>query len=182
MKRQKGFGMIEVLVALVLTSVGILGAAALQNRGIQYAQDSVNRNNAATLANDLIEIMRAHRDSLLSTTGQLQVKSDTDLYGVSGGLKVDAASCTDGTVPQTLTEQGSCWLKQVQASLPGTSTSAIQSQIKVCPSYNATSSSCASSNFRGRSLMVTIAWQVKPGECMDGSNNAYCTYSTRIEL
>lgn len=182
MKFNKGFSMIEILVALVLTSIGILGAATLQNKGIQYAQDATNRNNAATLANDLIEIMRAHRTSFLATTDQLHILADTDLYASTGKLKVTAASCVDNTVPQTLAAQSSCWLKQVEAALPGGSSATIQNQIKVCPSHSAASKDCASADFRGRSLMITVAWQVKPGECMDGSNNAFCSYSTRIEL
>ena len=57
MRNSRGFSLIEVLVTIVLTTVGILGMVALQSRSIQYTQDSDNRNAAVTLANDLIEMV-----------------------------------------------------------------------------------------------------------------------------
>ncbi|MCR3769086.1 type IV pilus modification protein PilV, partial [Pseudomonas aeruginosa] len=50
MSRETGFSMIEVLVALVLISIGVLGMVAMQGRTIQYTQESVQRNAAAMLA------------------------------------------------------------------------------------------------------------------------------------
>ena len=65
MKRNsRGFSLIEVLVTIVLTTVGILGMVALQGRSIQYTQDAVNRNTAIALTNELVEIMRANRDGI----------------------------------------------------------------------------------------------------------------------
>lgn len=63
-KRSSGFSMIEVLVTLVLISIGVLGMVALQARTIQYTQDAVQRNTAAMLANDLVELMRAMPEGL----------------------------------------------------------------------------------------------------------------------
>ena len=60
MTTTKGFSLIEVLMALLLTTVGVLGMVALQGRSIQYTQDAVQRNTAVELANDLIEIVRAN--------------------------------------------------------------------------------------------------------------------------
>lgn len=68
MKTDKGFSLIEVLVALLLTTIGILGMVALQGRSIQYTQDSVQRNTAIVLASDLIEIVRAHPKELFNTS------------------------------------------------------------------------------------------------------------------
>lgn len=68
MKTNKGFSLIEVLVALLLTTIGVLGMVALQGRSIQYTQDSVQRNTAIVLAGDLIEIVRAHPKELFDTS------------------------------------------------------------------------------------------------------------------
>ena len=51
-KRDQGFSLIEVLVALLLTTVGVLGMVALQGRSVQYTQDSVQRNVAVDLASE----------------------------------------------------------------------------------------------------------------------------------
>ena len=51
-KNSQGFSLIEVLVTIVLTTVGILGMVALQSKSIQYTQDAVNRNTAIALTNE----------------------------------------------------------------------------------------------------------------------------------
>ena len=64
MNRSKGFSLIEVLVTLLLVTVGLLGVVALQSRGIQFTQDSVQRNSAIELSNQLLELMRANADEI----------------------------------------------------------------------------------------------------------------------
>lgn len=59
-RRQAGLGMIEVLVALVLLSVGLLGLAGLQATAMRVGLGSVQRSQAAQLAQDIIERMRAN--------------------------------------------------------------------------------------------------------------------------
>lgn len=57
---QKGFTLIEVLVALVVMSIGLLGLAALQLQGMKYNSDAYFRTQATTLAYDMIDRMRAN--------------------------------------------------------------------------------------------------------------------------
>ena len=84
MKTNKGFSLIEVLVALLLTTIGVLGMVALQGRSIQYTQDSVQRNTAILLSGDLIEIIRAHPKELFNTS--------PPQFPMNSGLK--AARCS----------------------------------------------------------------------------------------
>lgn len=51
----RGFLMIEVLVTMVILAVGLLGAAALQARSMQYAYASSQRTIVTIQANDLVE-------------------------------------------------------------------------------------------------------------------------------
>lgn len=60
-KRTSGFSLIEVLIALVVISVGLIGLAALQARGLQYNQGSYLRSQANILAYDMIDRMRINR-------------------------------------------------------------------------------------------------------------------------
>lgn len=53
----KGFALIEVLVSVVLFTIGILGLVALQARGIQFSGDAEDRTAAALLASDLASTM-----------------------------------------------------------------------------------------------------------------------------
>ena len=56
--RAAGVGMIEVLVALIVLSVGMLAVIGMQITGKQAYADSVLRTSAAHLSSDLIERMR----------------------------------------------------------------------------------------------------------------------------
>ncbi len=55
---QAGFSMIEVLVAIVLTAVGLMGFAALQTRALLAAEDTYMRTQALSLAQEVLERKR----------------------------------------------------------------------------------------------------------------------------
>ncbi len=59
-RRHAGVSLIEVLVAIVLLSLGLLGLAGLQASGVRVSQSSIHRSQAAQLAHDMIERMRAN--------------------------------------------------------------------------------------------------------------------------
>jgi type IV pilus assembly protein PilV len=60
-RRLRGVTLIEVLVALVIVAVGLLGLAGLQVRGLSIQKDAHGRALATQLALDLADRMRANR-------------------------------------------------------------------------------------------------------------------------
>lgn len=64
MKRQTGVGLMEVLVALVLLSIAVLGFVALQIRAITASNEATMNVQATNIARDLAERMRMNRDGL----------------------------------------------------------------------------------------------------------------------
>ncbi|MEP7101705.1 MAG: type IV pilus modification protein PilV [Burkholderiales bacterium] len=54
---QRGFSLIEVLVALLIFSFGLLGFVGLQARAIQFSVGAEDSNRAALLANDMAATM-----------------------------------------------------------------------------------------------------------------------------
>jgi type IV pilus assembly protein PilV len=56
-----GFSMIEVLVALIVLALGLLGFALLQTMNLRYAQSANYRTHATNLAYDLLDLARANR-------------------------------------------------------------------------------------------------------------------------
>jgi type IV pilus assembly protein PilV len=61
MNAQRGFTLIEVLVAVLLMSIGLLGVAAMQINGLRYHQGASTRAHATALLGELADRMRANR-------------------------------------------------------------------------------------------------------------------------
>lgn len=59
--RQQGFGMVEVLVTVLLLSIGLLGLASLQTLSVKRANSSAQRIEALNLSYDLLDRMRINR-------------------------------------------------------------------------------------------------------------------------
>lgn len=59
-KHPKGFTLLEVLIAVVIFSVGLLGLAGLQILNLKLSHDSLLRTSATILAKDMADRMRAN--------------------------------------------------------------------------------------------------------------------------
>lgn len=74
---EHGVGLIEVLVALVVLSIGFLVSANMQLRGMRSNQDTYHYSQAMMLANDMMDRMRNNRAGVLAgeyngmTTGEV---------------------------------------------------------------------------------------------------------------
>lgn len=62
--RQAGFSLIEVLVTLVVFSIGLLGAGALQLVSKKTTSDAIQRTGASMVAAETLERMRANTAAL----------------------------------------------------------------------------------------------------------------------
>lgn len=83
-KRTGGFTLLEVLIALVVLSIGLLGIAALQGVGLRSSQGAYLTSQASLLAYDMADRIRANPDWLAVYDG-----FETDC-AVGGGRLVDA--------------------------------------------------------------------------------------------
>jgi type IV pilus assembly protein PilV len=91
---QTGFTLLEVLVALVLISIGLLGVATLQLTGMKNNHSAFYRTQASILTYQMIENMRANRKEADSGSysGTLPTTCPTSPSGV---VQLDLANwCT----------------------------------------------------------------------------------------
>lgn len=74
--RQKGFSMIELLVAVLIISVGLLGIAGLQMYSLKNNHVSYLRSQATLMAYDIVDRMRANRDSAIAGNYTIAMSAD----------------------------------------------------------------------------------------------------------
>lgn len=94
LSNQAGFTLIEILVALLIFSFGLLGFVGLQARAIQFSVGAEDSNRAALLANEIASIMVA--TNKVDTTDAALAAAITAWQGrvtnASSGLPNAAAS------------------------------------------------------------------------------------------
>lgn len=182
MTKNKGFSLIEVMVTLVLTTIGILGMVAMQGRSIQYTQDSVQRNAAVMLASDFVEIIRANPEALFEKTPPAapfysDFKDNSPFYKQAGSNFATAPGACAGN-PKSALEMRDCWVEATQATLPGAA-DLFGSAFYICRS-----SAPGNCNDKGSMLEIQLAWSVKAGTCPDSRapDDTTCIYRARVEL
>jgi type IV pilus assembly protein PilV len=60
--RQSGFSLVEVLVALLIISIGLLGIVALQSLALTNTGSSMERSQAVIQTYSYLDVLRANRD------------------------------------------------------------------------------------------------------------------------
>lgn len=68
-KRQSGFGLLEVLVSIVILLVGVLGLAGLISRSQQAEMESYQRAQALVLLQDMVARINANRKNAVNYVG-----------------------------------------------------------------------------------------------------------------
>ncbi len=105
--QNKGFTLVEVLVALVVMSVGMLGIAALYLEGLRAGRTALYRTTAVNLAADMADRIRANRNAGIAYAGT--------------GPGADSA-CVNGpadcTAEQLAADDWFSWSNQLDAQLP----------------------------------------------------------------
>jgi type IV pilus assembly protein PilV len=67
LRGQRGVTMIEILITLLVLSVGLLGLAALQGFSLQAGQVSYHRTQATNIAYEVADFARSNRSIATST-------------------------------------------------------------------------------------------------------------------
>lgn len=73
---QRGATLIEVLVAMLILSVGLLGLAGMQMTALKSNQSAYYRSQATVLAYDIIDRMRANRADALNGVYDIALKNE----------------------------------------------------------------------------------------------------------
>jgi type IV pilus assembly protein PilV len=149
--RESGFSLIEVMVALVVCSLGLLGLAKMESLALASEDVSGTRTIAAIQASSLAAMMHADRGYWGSTsvtasavvTGGLSTYNVTDsslTYASNTCTTSGSSSCTPIQLAQTDLYN---WANGLQVLLPG-----YQATIACTPAVSASPVTCT----------ITITW------------------------
>ena len=86
---QKGFTLLEVLVAIVVLSIGLLGLAGLMASSVRNNHSAYQRTQAAWLAYDMVDRMRANRANAVAAANNYNVAIGAASAAAAGLAKND---------------------------------------------------------------------------------------------
>lgn len=100
---QRGVGLIEVMVAILLLSIAVLGFSALQMRAINATDESLVRTKSLTLVRNLSEIMRAYPNAYVTGSATSFTTAPTATGAVATVQAVMSSSATSTVTVDTKT-------------------------------------------------------------------------------
>ena len=160
--RNKGFSLIEVLIAILVLALGIIGAAGLQLAAIRTSQQSSFQTMGVQLANELADKMRSNDTQMkLSDSAnpflQINYKSATDPTPTTSKLcYTSTANCTASDIANADIYE---WLIRVKNSLPGGRVLVCRDAAPYDSAKRALTWTCTPDSNAG--LTVKIGWKSK---------------------
>lgn len=152
-----GFSLLEVLVSIIVLTVGLLGASGMLLSAMRTTSESGNFSTAVNLARELSEKTRANKAVSVKTTSDnsylMEWKSGDSVPGTStAGATCISSDCTNAQLAAWDIKN---WVERVNTALPG-------SRVTICfdsdpwdTSNSAYKWSCDSS---GRNLVLKMSW------------------------
>jgi len=133
-RRQTGFSLIEVLITLVIMSVGMLGIAGLYVQSLQAGRTSMFRHHAVNLAGDVADRIRANPQA----AGAYTAANGENNNCVLGGVDCSSAEMAANDI--------FLWKAQAAETLPAGDVTIVLDNAVFPPSY-----------------AITVSWN-EPGE------------------
>lgn len=98
-RRTAGFSMIEVLIAVLVLAIGLLGVAAMQTTALKNNQSALQRSQATMLSYSMMDAMRANRNVAMIGSYNL------------------AKTCSAPATGSLITNDQNAWITALKANL-----------------------------------------------------------------
>jgi type IV pilus assembly protein PilV len=187
MNKESGFSMIEVLVALLITMVGLLGIAALQVKAQQAEMESYQRAQALIIMSDIVDRINVNRSTVSCFLITTNTTTGTPFMGVAGsGHMTTPPSCSTST--PTYNAQAEAAIGQLDSLLEGAAETLAGADVvnvgamigaRACISYDASSEIGGAA---GTGLItVVVSWQAMGDLSPPTANCANGLYGTETK-
>lgn len=90
LSKYSGFTLLEVLIAMVIFSISLLGLASLQGQSLQFSHGAYLKSQATFYAYDILDKMRANRVAAIGGS----YNATTGSTGTDKGCYDDTGNCT----------------------------------------------------------------------------------------
>lgn len=148
-----GFSLLEVLVALVVLSIGLIGLAGMQSASLRFNNDAYLRSQATTLAYDMADRVRTNAGAaaLYDKRWDQQGRENVGCLGDAGCRPAQMAG-----------DDLFRWDRRVAQLLP-------LGRSEICPYTDPTTLGCAANPADATDFVIRIHWdgnrdgQVDPG-------------------
>ena len=155
-RRQAGFSLLEVLIATLVLSAGLLGLAGLQIAGMKTTHNSYQMQQATWLVHDLLERMRVNRAGNYNST----------LYGTAA-CDTAPTPCTACTPAETV-ERDLYHARCGTGTVGGLHNDLTNAELKV---------TCASG-----SCLIELKWQDRNASSKVGGNTENAAINLNVIL
>jgi type IV pilus assembly protein PilV len=113
--RQSGYSLLEILIAIAVTSVGLFGLAGMQATGLKNNHSAYHRSQATVLAYDMADRMRANMSSIDNYLSSYMTLALATSNGATAGCKSTGGCSTAQMATNDLID----WNTDLTTALPG---------------------------------------------------------------
>lgn len=169
---QKGFTLIEVLVTLLIFTIGLLGLAGLQLKALQGSTDSMQRSHATWIINDLADRIYANDNATVAdysgaapNCANLPNPVCADFFNAATNTQVLGTSCSTTQMAAFDRWEAVCRYRDTatyQANATAISTRATGTDFLIAPQLNIAATD-TNGDLVNDSLAINLSWQGRGG-------------------
>lgn len=153
-RRSGGFSLIEVLIAIFVLGVGLLGLAGLQASALRTNNQNYERTQAVSLAYELADVLRANRDQAFNGAFTLAAGDEP----ATPASDCESSVCSQADMAAFELDR---WYARLAAELPGGSAAV----------------SCAGACADGVMITISVLWD----EYRTGATDSSCPTAADLD-
>ena len=183
--RMGGFTLLEVLIALIIVSIGLLGVAAMQASTLKNAGSSKYRSAAISLTSDMSDRLRANLEGVMVANFALNTGYNRPRTALDDPIyNTPQTACrSSGCLPAEMAlDDLATWQERLTSSLPrGTGVVCIDSGSSGAPTFDGTTINPQCDGI-GTMFAIKVFWLDNRSETATGAatTGAYSVFTTRV--